>query len=53
MEKIQFPVLKVDGSNYLSWSLNAKIVLNAKGISDNIIVDDGDLQSKAQAVYII
>lgn len=53
MEKIQFPVLKVDGSNYLSWTLNVEIVLNAKGIGDTIIADDGDLQTKAQTVYII
>lgn len=54
MEKLQFPVLKLDGSNYLSWSQNAEIVLNAKGLGDSIIVDQhGDLQTTAQAIFIL
>lgn len=54
MEKLQFPILKIDGSNYLSWSQNAKIILNAKGLGDIILADHyGDLQTKAQAIFII
>lgn len=54
MEKLQFPILKIDGSNYLEWSQNAEIVLNAKGLGDTIIVDhNDDLQTTAQAIFLI
>lgn len=50
MEKLQFPVLKIKGSNYLSWSQNAEIVLNSQGIEDTTIAHHhGDLQTKAHA----
>lgn len=54
MEKLQFLVMKLDGSNYLSWSQNVEIILNAKGLGDTIIMDHhGDLQTKAQAIFIL
>lgn len=54
MEILQFQVLKIDGSNYLSWSQNTEIVLNAKCLGDTIIADHhGDLQTKAQAIFIL
>lgn len=54
MEKLQVPVLKLAGSNYLSWSLNTRIVLDAKGLGDTIIADNhGDLQTTAHAIFIL
>ena len=54
LEKVQYPILQIDGANYLSWSQNTEIVLNMKGLGD-IIIDDrhGDLQTKSTTLYII
>lgn len=54
LEKLQFPILQIDGTNYLSWAQNAEIVLNMKGVGDTILDDlVGTLQTRAQALYLI
>src|SRR5450759_4903629 len=54
LEKVQYPILQIDGTNYLSWSQNTEIVLNMKGLGDIILSDrHGNLQTKALALYTI
>lgn len=54
MEKLSFQPLSIDGSNYLSWSLDTEAHLNAKGLQDTILTDAGPtLQQKAQGLILI
>lgn len=54
MEKLHFKALKIDGSNYLSWSLDAEAHLASKDLQDAIITDEEiNLQQKARALILI
>lgn len=54
IEKLHFESLRIDGSNYLSWSLDVEAHLASKNLQDSIISDNGPtLQQKAQALILI
>lgn len=54
IEKLNFQALCVDGSNYLSGSLDAKAHLAAKNLQDTILTDNGpSFQDKVQALILI
>src|SRR5450759_521977 len=54
MEKLLFPILAIDGNNYISWALNAETHLNCKGLGETIITDaNHTLQTKAQASALL
>lgn len=54
IEKLLFQALNMDGSNYLSWSLDAEAHLASKNLQDTIIIDVGvSLQDQAKALILI
>lgn len=54
IEKLKFQALKIDGTNFLSWSLDVEAHLAAKDLQDTIITDNGPtLQQKAKALILI
>jgi hypothetical protein len=54
IEKLHFQELSIDGSNYLSWSLDVEAHLTSKDIQDSILTDSGPtLQQKARALILI
>lgn len=54
IEKLNFQALKIDGANYLSWSLDIDAHLASKGLEDTTIIDTGPaLQDKAWALIFI
>lgn len=54
IEKLHFQALNIDGSNYLSWSLDIEAHLASKNLQDTILTDAGPtLQQKAQALILI
>lgn len=53
MEKLLFPALKLDGSNYMTWVLNAEINLTAKELYDPIDNPNDTIVNKAKAVALI
>jgi hypothetical protein len=53
IEKVQFPPLSVDGTNYLAWTLDIKAHLEAKGLIETITTDTSTLKENAQALVFI
>src|SRR5450759_1863925 len=54
IEKLYFQALNIDGSNYLSWSLDIEAHLASKDLQDTILTDTGPtLQQKAKALILI
>lgn len=54
IEKLNFQALRIDGSNYLTWSLDVEAHLAAKDLQDTIITDEGvTLQQKARSLVFI
>lgn len=54
MENLLFQALNIDGSNYLSWSLDVEAHLASKDLQDSILTDNGPtLQDKAKALILI
>lgn len=54
IEKLNFKALSIDGSNYLTWSLEVEAHLASKVLEDTIITDAGPtLQDKARALILI
>lgn len=54
MENLSFKALLIDGSNYLTWSLDAEAHLAAKNLHNAIFTDVGlNIQDKAKALVLI
>jgi hypothetical protein len=53
IEKLLFEDLHLDGSNYLSWTLDIEAHLASKGLGDTILGDGPNLQHRAQALVLI
>lgn len=54
IEKLHFHALRIDGTNYLSWSLDVEAHLVSKDLHETILTENGPtLQQKAQAPILI
>ncbi|KAL4606989.1 hypothetical protein ACB092_09G143100 [Castanea dentata] len=52
--KLEFSILDISGKNYLSWTLNAEIHLEAKNLGDTIKVgNQASLQDRAKSMIFI
>lgn len=54
MEKLLFQALSIDGTNYLSWSLDVEAHLSSKDLQDTVLTGNGlTLQQKVKALILI
>lgn len=54
IEKLYFQALCIDGSNFLSWTVDVEAHLASKHLEDTILTDNGPtLQEKAKALILI
>lgn len=54
LEKLRWPALLVDGSNYLTWSVDVETYFASLELEDTLITDDNlTLQQKAKAVFLL
>lgn len=54
IEKLLFQALHIDGSNYLSWTMDIEAHLASKDLQDTILTDVGTtLQEMAKALILI
>jgi gag-polypeptide of LTR copia-type/Zinc knuckle len=54
LEKLHFSALLVDGSNYLTWSVDAETYFASLELEDTLITDNNlTLQQKAKAVFLL
>lgn len=54
LEKLHWPALLVDGSNYLTWAVDVETYFASQELEDTLITDNGlTLKQKARAVFLL
>lgn len=54
LEKLRWPALETDGSNYLTWTLDVETYFGSQELEDTLEIDAGlTLKQKAKGVFLL